>query len=86
LTKRMRFGPPKAARRVSAANQALPHRHILKKKPEREFRLFCCLYSASVRTVSRHRGLHHGAAPVTRSLAIVAFKTAIEGLLRVKAE
>jgi hypothetical protein len=43
LTKRMRFGPPKAARRVSAANQALPHRHILKREPGLTSRLFLCM-------------------------------------------
>ena len=54
LTKRMRFGPPKAARRVSAANQALPHRHLLKKKPERKFRLFVSAIRLSVRDWRRY--------------------------------
>ncbi len=56
------------------------------KKPERKFRLFCCLPSASVCAASGDLRLHHGAAPVAWGLTELAFKTAIEGLLRVKAE
>jgi hypothetical protein len=41
LTKRMRFGPPEAARRVSAANQALPHRPILRKSLNASSGFFC---------------------------------------------
>ena len=53
----LRFGPPTAARRVSAANQPLSHRHILKRKPGFTSRLFFCmtLRKRGVRSLDRVR-------------------------------
>ncbi|MEL5462690.1 MULTISPECIES: hypothetical protein, partial [Serratia] len=42
-TKRLRFGPPTAARRVSAANQALSHRQIQRESLDSRPGFFICM-------------------------------------------
>ena len=42
-TKCLRFGPPTAARRGSAANQSLPHRHILRRSLNSRSGFFVCM-------------------------------------------
>ena len=43
-TKRLRFGPPTAARRVSAANQALSHRQIQRESLDSRPGFFCMVH------------------------------------------
>ncbi len=51
-TKRLRFGPPTAARRVSAANQALSHRQIQKESLDSRPGFFCMVHRREGREAS----------------------------------